>query len=78
MKTDFKEINNFKIEYKFINQSKKATIFFLHGLGANFSQFDNQVVYFKSNFNILLINLPAHGNSTILNNEKLSLKKIEE
>ncbi|MDE7034594.1 MAG: alpha/beta hydrolase, partial [Mucispirillum sp.] len=39
------------------------TILFTHGLTADYSMFEKQVEYFKNKFNIILWDLPLHGNS---------------
>lgn len=39
------------------------TILFTHGLTADYSMFEKQVEYFKDKFNIILWDMPLHGNS---------------
>ncbi len=39
------------------------TLFFLHGLTANHSMFEEQIAYFKNKYNILTWDAPAHGKS---------------
>lgn len=41
----------------------KKTIFFLHGLTANHTMFDDQVEYFKKDFNVITWDAPMHGAS---------------
>ncbi len=60
--------NNAEIEYQLTGKSNKKTILFIHGLGANLSQFEAQHLYFNSKFNVLSISLPGHGNSFLHKN----------
>ena len=39
------------------------TLFFLHGLTADHSMFDEQIAYFKKEYNVLTWDAPAHGKS---------------
>ena len=39
------------------------TIFFLHGLTADHTMFDQQIAYFGDRYNILTWDTPAHGQS---------------
>ena len=43
--------------------SKKTTLFFLHGLTANHTMFDKQVDFFKDKYNVIVWDAPAHGKS---------------
>lgn len=49
----------------YINKKENfnKTILFTHGLTANYSMFEKQVVYFKEKYNIILWDMPLHGNS---------------
>lgn len=39
------------------------TVFFLHGLTADHSMFDDQITYFEDDYSILVWDAPAHGES---------------
>lgn len=55
------EIN---MEYLLTGKENKDTILFVHGLGANLSQFEEQHQYFQDTYRILSISLRGHGNTT--------------
>ncbi|MEN8155025.1 MAG: alpha/beta hydrolase [Acidobacteriota bacterium] len=57
----FGEIN---IEYLLTGVENKDTILFVHGLGANLSQFEKQHQYFKERYKVLSVSLRGHGNTT--------------
>lgn len=42
---------------------EKDTLFFMHGMTADHRMFDQQVAQFKSEYNILIWDAPAHGKS---------------
>lgn len=42
---------------------KKDTLFFLHGLTADHTMFENQFPYFKRDYNLIAWDAPAHGES---------------
>ncbi len=42
---------------------KKQTLFFLHGLTANHTMFEQQVDFFKYDYNVIVWDAPAHGKS---------------
>lgn len=46
----------------------KKTLFFLHGLTANHTMFDNQVAFFADKYNVIVWDAPAHGKSRPYNN----------
>ena len=51
------------IEYQFSPNPGCSTIVFLHGLGANLTQFTNQHLFFADRFQVLSLNAPGHGKS---------------
>lgn len=53
-----------KIEYMLTDAENKDTILFVHGLGANLSQFEKQHQYFQGSYKVLSISLRGHGNTT--------------
>lgn len=52
------------MEYKLSGKENSETILFVHGLGANLSQFEQDHEYFKNKFRVLSVNLRGHGDST--------------
>ncbi|MEM7532791.1 MAG: alpha/beta hydrolase [Chloroflexota bacterium] len=52
------------IEFKFSANPCCPTLVFLHGLGANLSQFDHQHLFFANHFQIVSLNIRGHGNSS--------------
>ena len=52
------------MEYLLTGVENKETILFVHGLGANLSQFENQHSYFQDRYKILSVSLRGHGNTT--------------
>jgi len=57
------EINHIPIEFLLTGEKNSETIVFIHGLGANLSQFRLQQDYFSKNFKVITINLRGHGKS---------------
>lgn len=66
MKKEAKKIQlgEIKMEYLLTGVENKDTILFVHGLGANLSQFEEQHQYFQDTYRILSISLRGHGNTT--------------
>ena len=66
MKKEVKKIQlgEIKMEYLLTGVENKDTILFVHGLGANLSQFEKQHQYFQDRYKILSISLRGHGNTT--------------
>lgn len=54
------------IEYVITGTQQEETILFVHGLGANLSQFKEQHTYFKDTYRVLSISLRGHGSSGTL------------
>lgn len=52
------------IEYQLSPNPGAPTLLFLHGLGANLTQFAAQHRFFADRFQVLSVNLPGHGNSS--------------
>ncbi|MBS9463558.1 alpha/beta hydrolase [Flagellimonas sp. 389] len=57
------DLKDTRVEYVISGESNTETILFVHGLGANASQFNGQHVYFHNKFKVISINLRGHGNS---------------
>jgi pimeloyl-ACP methyl ester carboxylesterase len=52
------------IYYKYLrNPESKNTLLFLHGFTGNSSIWDEQIDFFKSNYNLLILDLIGHGKS---------------
>lgn len=49
---------------KIENPNTKEWVVFLHGLCANSAMWTKQIFSYKQKYNLLLIDLPSHGNST--------------
>ncbi len=64
MKKLLLEGNNHHIEYAISGEQHDDCILFVHGLGANLNQFEQQHAYFNKTYCVLSINLPGHGRST--------------
>ena len=53
------------IYYKLYENPSKETILFLHPFTSSGVLFDNQVTFFKREYQLLIIDLPGHGKSSI-------------
>jgi len=53
-----------EIEYSLSGADSEDTLLFVHGLGSNLDQFELQQQYFAKNYQVLLISLHGHGNSS--------------
>jgi 3-oxoadipate enol-lactonase len=62
------------LEYELSGKKSLPVLCFLHGAGANMSQFYGQRDYFSKDFQILLVNLPGHGESNL--NDDISLENM--
>jgi len=58
------QLGEINMEYLLTGMANLETILFVHGLGANLSQFENQHQYFQSRFKVLSVSLRGHGNTT--------------
>ena len=58
------QLGEIKMEYLLSGAENKDTILFVHGLGANLSQFEKQHQYFQDTYKVLSISLRGHGNTT--------------
>lgn len=58
------QLGEINMEYLLTGTANLETILFVHGLGANLSQFENQRQYFQSRFKVLSVSLRGHGNTT--------------
>ena len=58
------QLAEIKMEYLLTGEGNKNIILFVHGLGANLSQFENQHQYFQDRYKILSISLRGHGNTS--------------
>lgn len=57
------QLGEIKMEYLLTGVENKDTILFVHGLGANLSQFEKQHQYFQDTYKTLSISLRGHGNT---------------
>ena len=60
-------IREIYIEYFLTGMENRETILFVHGFGANLSQFENQHQFFQKKYRVLSISLRGHGNTTSRN-----------
>lgn len=51
------------LHYDKYYNNKKEWVVFIHGIGGNNKTWDNQIEDFSKEFNLILIELPAHGRS---------------
>ena len=58
------QLGEIKMEYLLTDVENIDTILFVHGLGANLSQFEKQHQYFQDTYKILSISLRGHGNTS--------------
>ncbi|MDQ0360967.1 alpha/beta fold hydrolase [Breznakia pachnodae] len=62
----------------YTNQNKdKETLLFLHAAFSSSKAFEEQFEYFKDNYNIILIDMPGHG-ETGPNKKRINFKSIED
>lgn len=59
------QLENITIEYLLTGEGNSEAILFVHGLGANLSQFEFQQRYFSKEFKVLSVNLRGHGNTLL-------------
>ena len=79
MMRDTINIQGINIEFFLGGKENGVTILFVHGLGSDLSQFENQHHFFNDKFKVLSISLRGHGNTTsenILTQPDFELKKI--
>jgi 3-oxoadipate enol-lactonase len=79
MQKEIINLQGINIEYSLSGIENEQTILFVHGLGANLSQFENQHRFFQNNYKVLSLNLRGHGNTTSINKLRQSdfdLRKI--
>lgn len=60
MEKRFFQTNGRCLSYVYHDGASKETLVFIHGAGSNLSQFNQQVEYFKTLFNVLNITLHGH------------------
>ena len=60
--------DNIEIEYSLSGVDNEGTLLFVHALGSNLRQFEMQQHYFAENYQVLLISLRGHGNSSAPDN----------
>ncbi|UTW65340.1 alpha/beta hydrolase [bacterium SCSIO 12643] len=63
-----KQLKDLDIEYHLSGEQNTETIVFVHGLGANLSQFKLQHDFFSEKLKVLSVNLRGHGNSKLAGN----------
>lgn len=54
-----------ELEYFITGKEERETILFVHGAGANASQFENQHHFFSDRYKVVSLSLRGHGNSPI-------------
>ncbi|MCF8430188.1 MAG: alpha/beta hydrolase [Bacteroidia bacterium] len=54
------------LNYQYFKSDKKETLVLLHGFCENISVFNNQIAVFKTQFNLLCIDLPGFGLSNVI------------
>ncbi len=65
MKIEIAKVSDdIEIEYWLSGAESEDTLLFVHGLGSNLDQFELQQQYFAQNYQVLLISLHGHGNSS--------------
>ncbi|MEM9849773.1 MAG: alpha/beta hydrolase, partial [Bacteroidota bacterium] len=69
--------SNQGVTHYWISERKKETIVFTHGALMDHQLFRYQTIFFKSNYTVLLWDVPAHGRSKPYQNFNLS-KSCEE
>lgn len=52
-----------ELEYALTGEASADTIIFVHGLGANLSQFEGQHAFFSHDYQVLSVSLRGHGQS---------------
>ena len=75
------KIQEVSIEYFLNGIENDQTILFVHGLGANLSQFENQYRFFQDKYKVLSLNLRGHGNTSStkkLSHSDFKLHKISQ
>lgn len=60
------KLGKINLEYFLSGKENKETIVFVHGLGANLSQFENQHKFFQNKYKVLSLDLRGHGDTTAL------------
>jgi len=76
----FIQCNDYQLEYRLTGTKNSETILFVHGLGANRSQFEAQHTYFSKKYQVVSISLCGHGNSSLPSKvtiEKFGLTKFK-
>lgn len=58
------QLGEINMEYLLTGNENSETIIFVHGLGANLSQFENQHAYFQDRYKVLSVSLRGHGNTS--------------
>jgi len=72
------QLENIEIEYLLSGEKNSETVLFVHGLGANLSQFEFQHEYFSEKYKVLSVNLRGHGNTSLLQKLKSSDVKLNK
>ena len=63
--------NRVNISYQLSRNFNKETLLFVHGLGANLTQFEKQHLFFKEEYQVLSLSLRGHGKTSSLHELKL-------
>ncbi|AFZ02076.1 2-succinyl-6-hydroxy-2,4-cyclohexadiene-1-carboxylate synthase [Calothrix sp. PCC 6303] len=67
---DFYHCENYQIHYSVIGDINKPIIMFLHGFMGNIYEFDLLISLLKDSFSCLVVDLPGHGKTQVLGNDK--------
>lgn len=67
MATQIIQLGDIQLEYQITGPKNAKTLLFVHGLGADLSQFEMQHQYFSSTHQVLSISLRGHGKSVVPN-----------
>ena len=60
------QLENVELDYLLSGEDNSETLLFVHGLGANLSQFEAQQQALSKKFKVLSVNLRGHGNTKLL------------
>ena len=64
------------LNYKIYNNKKENWIVFIHGMGGSTLTWKKQIDFFSKDYNLLLIDLPGHGDS--VKHKKISIKYVND
>ena len=67
-----------QLEYFVNGESNRETILFVHGAGANASQFEKQHEFFSENYKVVSLSLRGHGGSALPSPNTIPLYSLEQ